>query len=327
VVISKILFILYILEMFFETNQVNEALLCINCEGKLEEPKVLPCGETICSFCVTSLKIVDKMFDCVACKQKHEMPKDGLLNNKAFLRMLSIKPIKISRGKAFDNLQESLRNVLMNINLIKIGINDRDDFIKEHCIELRNDVQLVTEVAIQQINDFNIEIIKEIDEYEKEQLEKSKNTKKVNLDSSSVSFNDFLKNMQSFYDENIKFLTEYQIKDSILIEINEKAVNMRKKAEDKLEIIQRINLDERILKFDSNYKEQIDLGKITMIDNRMNSTLLSGRNQVKDLISLCEFPVDQKWNLFYRASRDGFEATNFHSKCDNKQNTLVIIKS
>ena len=41
----------------------------------------------------------------------------------------------------------------------------------------------------------------------------------------------------------------------------------------------------------------------------------------------CEFPVDQKWNLIYRASQDVFEASSFHAKCDNKPNTLIIIKS
>ncbi len=40
----------------------------------------------------------------------------------------------------------------MNINLINIGANNRDDYIKEHCIELRNNVQLVTEENIEQIN-------------------------------------------------------------------------------------------------------------------------------------------------------------------------------
>jgi len=42
---------------------------------------------------------------------------------------------------------------------------------------------------------------------------------------------------------------------------------------------------------------------------------------------LCEFTVDQKWNLVYRASQDGFEATNFHFKFDYKPNSLVVIKS
>ena len=35
----------------------------------------------------------------------------------------------------------------------------------------------------------------------------------------------------------------------------------------------------------------------------------------------------RKWSLLYRASRDGFEASNFHSSCDYKPNTLTIVKS
>jgi hypothetical protein len=34
-----------------------------------------------------------------------------------------------------------------------------------------------------------------------------------------------------------------------------------------------------------------------------------------------------KWELLYRATRDGFGAKDFHQKCDNFKNTLVIIKS
>ena len=35
----------------------------------------------------------------------------------------------------------------------------------------------------------------------------------------------------------------------------------------------------------------------------------------------------QNWSLVYRASQDGFEASQFHSKCDDKPNTLIIVKS
>jgi hypothetical protein len=44
-------------------------------------------------------------------------------------------------------------------------------------------------------------------------------------------------------------------------------------------------------------------------------------------MSLCEFKFGQNWNLIYKASLDGFEASDFHSKCDDKSKTLVIIKS
>ena len=45
------------------------------------------------------------------------------------------------------------------------------------------------------------------------------------------------------------------------------------------------------------------------------------------LLKLCEFPQDQKWDLKYRASRDGFKSTDFHSHCDGIANTLTFIKA
>ena len=35
----------------------------------------------------------------------------------------------------------------------------------------------------------------------------------------------------------------------------------------------------------------------------------------------------RKWSLLYQASRDGFGALNFHSKCDDKPNTLTIVQT
>jgi len=36
---------------------------------------------------------------------------------------------------------------------------------------------------------------------------------------------------------------------------------------------------------------------------------------------------DQKWKLVYKASRDGFQASKFHSNCDNKGASYTIVKS
>ena len=49
-------------------------------------------------------------------------------------------------------------------------------------------------------------------------------------------------------------------------------------------------------------------------------------NQKNDLIKLCEFNLDTKWKLIYQASKDGFRAGNFHSKCDDKSPTLTIFR-
>ena len=36
---------------------------------------------------------------------------------------------------------------------------------------------------------------------------------------------------------------------------------------------------------------------------------------------------DQDWCKIYCGSRDGFSAKDFHSKCDDKPNTLIIIRT
>ena len=47
----------------------------------------------------------------------------------------------------------------------------------------------------------------------------------------------------------------------------------------------------------------------------------------KQLVNICEFCVGQKWELKYRASRDGFKSDDFHSKCDGIAKTLTVIKA
>jgi hypothetical protein len=45
------------------------------------------------------------------------------------------------------------------------------------------------------------------------------------------------------------------------------------------------------------------------------------------LLNLCEFSLNDKWSLLYRATRDGFGSNDFHSKCDGHANTLTIFKA
>ncbi len=50
-----------------------------------------------------------------------------------------------------------------------------------------------------------------------------------------------------------------------------------------------------------------------------------GEKYLKQLYEISEIS-DGDWRLIYRASRDGYLASDFHSKCDDKPNTLIIIR-
>jgi hypothetical protein len=68
----------------------------------------------------------------------------------------------------------------------------------------------------------------------------------------------------------------------------------------------RLELEKKLRLFDSEILDQV---------------------QQKKLNELCEFASDQKWTLLYRATEHGFSGENFHAKCDNKRNTLTVIRS
>ncbi len=57
-----------------------------------------------------------------------------------------------------------------------------------------------------------------------------------------------------------------------------------------------------------------------------DSTILDKQNR-SVITELCGFPSAKQWKLQYRATRDGFTAQNFHTKCDTVANTLTIIES
>ena len=70
---------------------------------------------------------------------------------------------------------------------------------------------------------------------------------------------------------------------------------------------------------------QLYLNEYSNVDP-FESQILSGR-QSSELLKLCEFYLKDKWTLLYRGTRDGFGAANFHSKCDDRNNTLTILKA
>jgi len=309
--------------MFYDAYKVDNKLLCRQCKVRLEKPKILPCGETICSFCETSIQIKDRMFDCLVCKEKHKMPKNGLITNKSLSEILAIELTTVSRGEAYDSLMKFLNDIQKKLSFIKIGIENSTDLVKEHCIDLRSDVQLAAEETILKVNDITTKLIEEIDEYEKELIEFNKNNSK-SLD----TFNAIVKELESFHTLNTEYLNKNKVDDKLLKKSNEEADNLVKKAELEIENLKNSIFDGNILKFERNTEKINDTILGMLKKNKIiDSLIISNHSEQKQLLSLCEFSLNQKFNLIYRASQDGFEASSFHSKCDNKLNTLIIIKS
>ena len=53
----------------------------------------------------------------------------------------------------------------------------------------------------------------------------------------------------------------------------------------------------------------------------------TGAHLVGELFNWAGYSFRDRFVLLYRGSRDGFQAANFHSKCDGFEKTLAIVKS
>ncbi len=153
--------------MFYEETQINNVLNCIKCNQRLDEPRMLPCGEIICNYCQISIEINNNQFQCFICNQYHLMPKEGLTISKRLLKILALEPKEVYRSKEVDALKNHLNDFQQKINLFAFGINNGVDRIKQHCLDLKNKVQLRTEEVIEQLQDHSAQLVKEIEQFEK----------------------------------------------------------------------------------------------------------------------------------------------------------------
>ena len=97
--------------MFYEEEQIRNVLNCDKCSKRLDEPKVLPCGATVCSSCIAALKIANFKFDCTMCNKVHIYPADGFPTSKTIQYLLNFKPNEIPRTESVKTLQTTLNEI------------------------------------------------------------------------------------------------------------------------------------------------------------------------------------------------------------------------
>ena len=312
--------------MFYELKKVNDELNCSKCNERLDEPRILPCGDTVCSQCVTLIQINNERFDCILCVKSHKIAEEGLPINKKLLALLSMQPTEVSRSQAAESLKKALIDIEKNVTSLKYGANNGLDKIKGYCMDLRNDIQLATEDAIRQINEHGDAFIKEIDQFEMDC-----NYAYHSNDETRENVNKTVKELELFLTQWTEYLNQPKLNDEHILKATNEAVNLNEKAQKDEVDLDCLTFRKGHLKFtkNTNKLESKLIGSsekdFTGI-NSLESSILSSQQFVQ-LLQLCEFSLEKRCTLLYRGSRDGFGAVDFHLKCDNQPNTFVIIKS
>ena len=213
---------------FYSIHDIQKQLHCSYCEHRIDIPKILPCGNTICSKCETSF-IQSSEKECKSCSQVHAIPTKGFIINKVVAELLKITPAKVYRGE----VHKQATDLVSEIGILNKNLEDRknnvDSIVADYCDVLRTCVDIKTESEINQLNNFRDLLLEKIDKYEKECKDRS--IEKLKLEK-------FIKECNENHAKWAQFLNKENISDketSVVLEEATKQMNVLNKFRNKFE--------------------------------------------------------------------------------------------
>lgn len=251
----------------YDTSKLqNEILKCDECKvsfNSYDQPRILPCGETICSTCLLKIekRAMNKRFKCSLCLADHYIPDNGFAINKKMYALITSEPMEISRGYEYDRLQENLNKVLSISKLLFSDCENGHDIISEYCNEQIRLIQLSTENKIEQINKLSDELIAFIREYERKCVESYLNNKKL----IKVEIDKILNEANIFINEKQAYLQQYKIDDKEIKKFNKRSEELQTILSKKSKKLKYSIFDNNLIRFISN-AQKIDKFEIGNFD-------------------------------------------------------------
>jgi len=234
----------------------NNILKCDQCKepfNAYDQPRFLPCGETICSTCVVKIEkeATNSKFKCGICMKDHFIPEEGFPINKKISDLITADPIEISRGKEYEKLQKSLNELQSIIQLLCYGCEDGTDLIAEYCNEQIRLIQLSTENKIEQMNKLSDELIAFVREYERTCIELYSNKNKTVKEYLNKTINE----ANTFLNEKQVYLQQLKTDDDEIKVFNSTCEKLQTDLSRKVVKLKSLIFNNRLIKFISNTKD------------------------------------------------------------------------
>ena len=133
----------------------KDTFKCNLCNGLLERPIILPCGETICEKDLNTFFNNEEVFQCTHCANEHHKPMQGFPLNKNFQKLLDLQVNQIDLSKNYPKYEECnnmLKQIQENIKETDSIAKDPESFVFDYFEKIINQVDTQREKLIEKIN-------------------------------------------------------------------------------------------------------------------------------------------------------------------------------
>jgi hypothetical protein len=340
--------------MFYEEKQIDLILTCPYCRNRYKEPKVLPCGVSICNRCVNSTvqnTSQTDSFSCCFCSKSHAIPTEGFVDCFALQELLNKRPKEVYRSHEVSELTEHLNELEFETVDIGNSICKGVYYIKQHCLMLRNRIQMRAERLADEIYNMNKQMQAEVDKYERECVEAFNSS-----DEQTQELKKKLESKKQFCDQVKCYLAKPDINDlrvkNLLDLTNEHLLEMESvRAKSNFVLFKQsrsLSFIDRSNKFDKsafgylsnqsnhdsnesqNQNETIIQNKNdspTKIENRLFQCKVIEEARLDErLLELNELINKSSWNFVRQEDQNNSNFQEFHSTSESYAKKLLMIR-
>ena len=306
----------------FKTN-----LTCSYCLKICKDPILIPCKDFICREHLTDKNVIEQnKIKCHKCKQFFEVNGSKFKIDNLLRRILSGEWYLSSEEKSLkQKIEESLRVFYQMFEQFKLNKNALDLKCHSHFEELRRQIDLHREILKAKIDEIYIEMIEKTKEFQASYLKSIGEKYEASLNFfNAKTLGEDLKELEDTFRNPkllIESIREAQIKQEEAVLRLKLNLNELRKVKKHLETFNDFKAN---LCFNQESFGSFNLNEFFK-DDSFESEILTSKLKM-DLMKLCGIMPNEKWSLLYRASRDGFDSKDFHSKCDGHANTLTIVR-
>ena len=234
--------------MFYQQEAIKKLIECPYCKNAYSDPRVLECGKSLCYDCIELLMNKEENgLDCPVCLEFHHAPENGFLKNVTLGELSSTKPNDVYRGAIAEDVKTKMKIIKETTDKLNFCIYHPIDKIKEYCINLKQKVQLETELKMEKIKKFNEEFIGQIEKYEIECIEKCEIDKSL--------FEATINELDEFYSKWTSYMSNANIDEDELKKVLDEAKKLLEYAEmKKIEICSKL-FNKKLMTFNENRNE------------------------------------------------------------------------
>lgn len=235
--------------MFYREEDIDEAFICPICNLKFNDPRILPCGNTICQECVELIfQNYKKLFICVICNQSHPYTNNTQFpKNRALNRLISKQAKEVYRNKLVKEFKTALDLLKIKLDDLKEAKINHSENIREYCETVRYEIEIAAECAILEIHKNRDMLLNKVNSYENQFLE---NLNKYQNQSDKKKF---IKKADEFYGSFDTIFKNTRIDEERVSQNLIPAKNLIKEVENEIEFL-KSHMNVNSMKFVVNNK-------------------------------------------------------------------------